>query len=255
MIMKLLRILWLCSMAALALCAFGTSTASAKPAWVVEGKVLAAGMPPTHGKAIETKGAEPVRFEVAALHEVIQCKKAELVGSSGTGHAYIWNEEPSPNEFVGRQEGLIKFSQCENLNKPSCTVAAATLNTGHISGTLTTENGTPKKIYDMLVGEKWEEIKPATFAPFAEITQTAPCASAVVSANGFAGEIYGESGETTVHTFKFLGKPACSIAPIGEIVLWDTTLDKISMRIGVIPAEACVFFDVVLVSGEKWSVK
>jgi hypothetical protein len=259
--MKRSRILWLCSMAALALCAFSASAAQAKDMWVVEGKTLAVGAPPGHGKEVEIpmSAAEPLTFEVPAVHELIQCKKAELVGPGGTGHAYIWNEEPVPGEIIGRQEGLIKFLQCENLNKPSCTVGVSgTVNTGSISGTLVSENGVLKKIYDMVVQQKWSEKSPfySTFEPIAGFTQTSPCSSAVISATGLAGEIFKGSEEFKTHTMKYLGKPACGLAPISEVVLPDGTLDKISMRVSAtMPAEACVFFDVDLVSGEKWSVK
>lgn len=253
----LIRIVWLCSMAALALCALGASAAQAKDVWVVEGSTLAAGTPPTHGKQIEVTASEPITFEVPALHELIECKKAELLGSGGTGHAYIFNVKIG-FETIGRQEGLLNFTVCKNLNKPSCTVGAAgTLNTGQISGTLVNEIAGTKKIYDMLVQEKWGEGSPAysTFEPFVGIAQSPGCFSGTISATGLAGEVFSESTESKVHTLKFLGKPACGIAPLSEVELSNGTHDPIAMRDGSMSAEACIFLNIALVSGENWSVK
>jgi hypothetical protein len=255
--MRQIKTLCICALATLALCALAASSAQAA-SWVVESKTLAVGVPPGHGKQIEVPfgAAEPLTFEVAALHETIQCKKAELVGPGGTGHAYIWNEEVA-GKTIGRQEGLMKFSLCENLTKPTCTVTAAgTLNTSSVSGTLVTQSG-GSKIYDMLVQQKWSEVSPfySTFEPFVGFTQTAPCSSAAINATGFAGEIVKESEESIGHTMKFLGKPACGVARIGEVVLASGTLDSIAMRLGTNPVEGCAWMNFDLVSGEKWSVK
>lgn len=250
--MRSSKALCLCTLIALLIGSLAASAAQAKDKWVVEGKVLPTGI--ANGKQIEVTAAEPIAFEVPALHEEVQCAKAEYRGSTGTGHALIWNEEVAGG-IVGRQEGLLKFTLCKNTHK-TCTVAAAeTLNTGSISGTLVNKVA-GSNIYDMLAPEKWKELKPAfsSFEPFATISQATPCFSGTISATGLAGEILNESTESVVHTFKFLGKPACAVAPISEVEQSNGALDKIAMRVGSLTAEACAWMNIGLVSGEKWSV-
>jgi hypothetical protein len=255
--MRRSRIVLLCSTAALALAAMAASGAQAKDVWAVEGATLAAGLPPTHGKQVEVTAVEPGTIEVPAIHELIECKKAEYLGSGGTGHAYIYNVKIG-FETIGRQEGLLNFKECKNINKPGCSVTAVgTLNTGQISGSLVNEIGGTKKVYDMLVQEKWSEASPAysTFEPFMAIVQTGGCFSGTLTATGLAGEVFNEKTEGKVHTLEFLGKPACGRAPISEVELSSGPLDKIAMRDGTMAAEACIFFNLALVSGENWSVK
>jgi hypothetical protein len=244
-----------CATIALALCALGASAAQAKYAWVVKGSQLAPGIANAKEVRVPHEAVEPFQFEVAAAHELIQCKKAELVGPGGTGKGYIWNEQVGL-EVIGRQAGILVpvATSCQNINKPACTVtAAATLNTSTVSGTLVS-NTAGTKIYDMLVPEGWEEGSPNVLKPFIGFTQTT-CANAVISANGLAGEIVNETVESEIHLIKYLGKPACAVAPISEVLLSNTKKDPISMKVGSLVAEGCAWVQLELVSGEKWSVK